>query len=224
MVADAIPGSTWSLPHPRSHEEVDLHAYLTTLSLLLDPNINDEHEWISCDTSLRIFRSSTTWEVLRPRIETKDWTDVVWFKRAVLKYSFTMWTANYEMLPTKSRLAGWGLPISANCSFCSRFVETILCCHANSVRKFGGMCLSDANHHKPCSCAGPSSFLESELLKLAAQTVVFHLWKQRNTLIHNDTSLPPVSVLYCINKELRNILSARRLSKQLHSLMVMWLR
>ena len=27
MVADAILGTTWSLPHPRSQLEVDLHAF-----------------------------------------------------------------------------------------------------------------------------------------------------------------------------------------------------
>jgi len=27
MVADAISGTSWSLPHPRSQQEVDLHAF-----------------------------------------------------------------------------------------------------------------------------------------------------------------------------------------------------
>ena len=27
VVADAIHGSSWSLPHPRSEQEVDLHSY-----------------------------------------------------------------------------------------------------------------------------------------------------------------------------------------------------
>ncbi|KAF3517994.1 hypothetical protein DY000_02059606 [Brassica cretica] len=68
--------------------------------------------------------SSTTWEVLRPRQEKKDWVDVVWFKGAVPKHCFTMWVTNYDRLPTRSRLAGWGMLVSAECAFCSRFDET----------------------------------------------------------------------------------------------------
>lgn len=148
-----ISGSSWSLPHPRSQEEVDLHAYLTTITLPLDQNVSDEHEWVVGDSSLHVFRLSATWEVLRPRQDTKDWTDVVWFKGAVLKHSFTMWIANYDRLPTKSRLADWGLPISANCSLSSTFDETrehlLLSCKL--VSKFGGSFLKDAIHRLPVS-------------------------------------------------------------------------
>ncbi|KAF2587004.1 hypothetical protein F2Q70_00036406, partial [Brassica cretica] len=44
------------------------------------------------------------------------------------------------------------------------------------------------------------------LRKLAVRTVVFHLWKQRNNLIHNQILIPPASVFYGIDKELRNLL------------------
>ncbi|RID45865.1 hypothetical protein BRARA_I02560 [Brassica rapa] len=63
------------------------------------------------------------------------------------------------------------------------------------------------------------------LRKLASQTTVFHLWKQRNNLMHNQISITPESVFYAIDKDLRNIISARRRSsKHFHSIMLMWLR
>ncbi|KAF2616130.1 hypothetical protein F2Q70_00013044 [Brassica cretica] len=71
--------------------------------------------------------------------------------------------------------------------------------------------------------ASPSRKL-TLLRKLATQTVVFHLWKQRNNLIHNQTSNPPASFFYGIDKELRNIISGRRLRKPFRSLMMLWLR
>ena len=67
VVADAINDSAWVLPHPRSQQEVDLHSYLTTISLPLSPNTDDTYEWLAGDSPLRVFRSSTTWEILRPR-------------------------------------------------------------------------------------------------------------------------------------------------------------
>ncbi|KAG5381781.1 hypothetical protein IGI04_033251 [Brassica rapa subsp. trilocularis] len=51
--ADALQDSTWVLPHPRSQQEVDLHSYLTTISLPLSPDIDDSYEWIAGDSPLR---------------------------------------------------------------------------------------------------------------------------------------------------------------------------
>lgn len=62
MVADAISGYYWSLLHLRSQQEVDLHAYLTTLKIPLPINVEDKHEWIDGDSSLRFFRTFTTWK------------------------------------------------------------------------------------------------------------------------------------------------------------------
>ncbi|XP_018474020.1 uncharacterized protein LOC108845283 [Raphanus sativus] len=80
-------------------------------------------------------RSSATWKTLRPRAVIKEWVDVVWFKGGILKHQFTMWIANYDRLPTRSRLAAWGLQISHLCPFCSNHEETrdhmLLSCEYN---------------------------------------------------------------------------------------------
>lgn len=62
------------------------------------------------------------------------------------------------------------------------------------------------------------------LRKLATQTIIFHLWKQRNNLTHNQISLSAASVFHGINREMRNIISARKQRKHLCFLMVVWLR
>ncbi|CAG7896282.1 unnamed protein product, partial [Brassica rapa] len=61
------------------------------------------------------------------------------------------------------------------------------------------------------------------LRKLATHTTVYFLWKQRNNLIHNQISLPPATVFRAIDREVRNIIPARRHRKNFDSLMVMWL-
>ncbi|KAG5406050.1 hypothetical protein IGI04_012169, partial [Brassica rapa subsp. trilocularis] len=70
----------------------------------------------------------------------------------------------------------------------------------------------------------PNSKRLSLLRKLATQTVVFHLWKQRNNLIHNQISFPAIAVFRSIDKELRNVISARRKYKKFRDLMAIWLR
>ncbi|XP_033135130.1 uncharacterized protein LOC117128000 [Brassica rapa] len=235
VVADAINDSVWSLPHPRSQKEVELHTYLTTISLPLPVDVNDDYEWIAGDSPLHSFRSSTTWEVLRPREELKDWVDVVWFKGGIPKHAFTMWVANYDRLPTRSRLAAWGISISPACPFCSGYDETrdhlmLSCVYSIDVwREVLLRCQPPPTMFTTWSellswiRSSPSNRL-TLLRKLAVQTVIFTLWKQRNNLVHNQTSIPAATVFHSVDKQLRNIISARRKRKSFKALMAMWLR
>lgn len=235
VVADAIRDSSWTLPHPRSQEEVQLHAYLTTLPLPLIVDAPDKYEWVVGDYPFRDFRFAATWEALRPRQDSKDWVDIVWFKGSIPKHSFNMWIANYDKLPTRARLAEWGLPVSPLCAFCSRGDETrdhvllsyefsqdiwrevLLRCRT-SLTRF-------TNWSELLSWIRASASKELSILrKIAVQTVVYHLWKQRNNLIHNQTLLTIAALFHGIDREIRNIISARRTRKHFGSLMVMWLR
>ncbi|KAF2553921.1 hypothetical protein F2Q68_00033760, partial [Brassica cretica] len=58
----------------------------------------------------------------------------------------------------------------------------------------------------------------------ATQTVIFHLCKQTNNLIHNQISITASAVFQGIDRDMRNIISARRHSKQFSSIMPLWLR
>ncbi|RID63879.1 hypothetical protein BRARA_E02844, partial [Brassica rapa] len=62
------------------------------------------------------------------------------------------------------------------------------------------------------------------LRKLASQAVIFHVWKQRNNLIHNATTLSPATVFISLDRELRNLISSRRTKKHFSSLMILWIR
>lgn len=233
-VADVFRGETCLLPHPRSQKEVDLHSYLTTIPLPLPTDQLDKYEWIAGDSSLCIFRSATTWEVLRPREEIKDWTDVVWFKGGIPKHAFNMWIANYDRLPTRARLASWGLQISPLCPFCTAHDENrdhllIACDYSRDVWKLvvarcrPSISMFSSWPEMLSWIRAPSTRKFSLLRKLAAQTTIFHLWKQRNNLIHNQVSLSVAVVFAGIDKEMRNIISARKNRKGFSSMMVMWL-
>ena len=146
-----------------------------------------------------------------------------------------MWIANYDRLPTRSRLAAWGMNLSPACPFCSSHDETrdhllLACQYSQDV-------WSEVFHR----CQYPSATITnwSELLswirsapsrrlnllrKLATQSVIYHLWKQRNNLVHNQVSLTATTVFRGIDREIKNIISARRLRKRFRTLMSMWLR
>ena len=235
VVADAIVNSTWSLPHPRSAQEVELHAHLTTIPLPLHTDIDDTYEWVAGDSPGCGFIASTTWEVLRPRDQVKDWVDVVWFKGSVPKHAFTMWTATWDRLPTRERLAAWGMPIATTCPLCARGNETrdhlLLSCEY-SLQVWREVFIR---------CTAPSTMFTtwSELLswiraagskelkllrKVATQAFVFHIWKQRNNLVHNQLSIPSSSVFAGLDREVRNIISAKRKRKMFSNLMSLWFR
>lgn len=198
-------------------------------------DIEDEYEWVAGHSPGRSFKSSSTWEVLRPRELVKDWVNVVWFKGSVPKHSFTMWVANGDRLPTRERLASWGMPVIITCPLCSRSSESrdhlLLSCEY-SVEVWREVFLR---------CRPPQTMFTNwaELLswiraarskglkllqKLATQAVVFHLWKQRNNLVHNQNFIPSSSVFTGIDREVRNIISAKRKQKHFNTLMSLRLR
>ncbi|CAG7884595.1 unnamed protein product, partial [Brassica rapa] len=189
--------------------------------------------WQATDYPLNVFNSQATWKILRPRQPDQPWHDVVWFKGAIPKHAFTMWVTNYDRLPTRTRLATWDLTISVTCPLCASLPETrdhlFLSCRYTY----------DIWSQVFIRCRPPSQmFVDwAELLswiragtdkkkillkKLAVQAVIFQIWKQRNNLIHNNAYLPPSSVFRAIDREIRNIISSRRSTKQFTSLMV-WL-
>ena len=188
MVSEAIgsAGTTCSLPHPRSQQQLELHTFLTTVSLPLQHEAEDMVQWVAGDSPSREFSSASTWEVIRPREAAKDWIDVVWFKGAIPKLAFTMWVANGDRLPTLSRLAGWNIPVCTSCVLCSSSVETrdhlfITCQYSLSVWKEVLLrCRSPArlftNWSELLSWIRVSPSRKVTLLrKLACQLVVFHL-------------------------------------------------
>ncbi|WZY73255.1 hypothetical protein YC2023_005495 [Brassica napus] len=235
MVADAIDSNQWRLPHPRSNEELDLHAHLTTIVLPLPSDTVDIVAWIVDNYRMEEFSSGRLWNVLRPRQNEQPWADIVWYKGAVPKHAFNMWVANLDRLPTRARLLSWGMNINPLCPFCSREVETrdhllLACEYSNDVWYYvfqrcgapGTLIISwpELLSWIRNAATGPLAILR----RMATQATIYHLWKQRNNLIHNQISLSPHVVFQGLEREVRNGISAKRHLKKFSSLMVLWLR
>ncbi|KAG2298228.1 hypothetical protein Bca52824_034700 [Brassica carinata] len=61
---------------------------------------------------------------LTPRSAVKDWAKLIWFSGAIPRQAFNMWLANLNRLPTKVRMASWGLNVQTACCFCSNHEES----------------------------------------------------------------------------------------------------
>lgn len=118
LVSQACTNDRWLIASPRSEEALALHIYLTTIPLPSSSTVCDKLEWVIDGVSGNIYQAAKTWEVMIPRDKVKDWSQLVWYKEGIPKHMFNMWIANYNRLPTRSRLADWGLQVPINCPFC----------------------------------------------------------------------------------------------------------
>ncbi|XP_018487561.1 uncharacterized protein LOC108858078 [Raphanus sativus] len=145
-----------------------------------------------------------------------------------------MWVANYDRLPTRARLASWGVPISPLCPLYSSYPETrdhlFLECNYSLLvwKEVFIRCSQSAtvilNWSELLSWIRTSATAKlSFLKKIAAQVVISHIWKQRNNLIHNKISIPAPIVFHAIDRDVKNIISARRHKKAYRDLMAIWL-
>ncbi|KAG7588721.1 Reverse transcriptase domain [Arabidopsis suecica] len=234
-VSEACNEVGWLLPSPRSDTALKVHTYLTTVPLPTTTPHVDHYFWAVEDMDCAGFSSSKTWEVLRPREEKKPWVSSVWFRGAVPKHAFNMWVSTLNRLPTRQRLASWGVIQSDVCCLCAKDPESrdhllISCDFASAIwsqvfsrlsPNFGQILtwnelLSWTRH---ATAIGPSL-----LRKVAAQATIYHIWRQRNNVLHNDQILPPSTIFKIIDREIRNIITGRRRRKRWRPLMILWIR
>lgn len=124
-VLEATGAGLWRLPSPRSDEAVSLHAYLTTIEVPSENQGPDYYSWTVEGLKLQSFSSSKTWSVIRERQPHRPWFKAVWFKGNTPKHALNMWVAVQDRLPTRVRLAAWGMLIPTSCCLCSASEESM---------------------------------------------------------------------------------------------------
>ncbi|VYS51747.1 unnamed protein product [Arabidopsis thaliana] len=208
--------------------------YLTSIDLPTLSGELDVYDWVVEDKLCNGFSSAKTWAALRPRSDVVSWAKTVWFKGATPKHAFHMWVTNLDRLPTKTRLASWGMQLQTTCGLCSLDIEDrdhlFLTCefacflwHTVSVRlelpAFSFVVWNDLmdwtlqrNRRSPPT-----------LRKLIVQSVLYAIWKQRNNFLHNHETILPSVVFKTIDREIKNSITARRLNKRFRRLMTLWL-
>ncbi|XP_013678980.1 uncharacterized protein LOC106383417 [Brassica napus] len=124
-VAEALLVRDWQAPSRTQNQNVSLvRATLRDWPHQAVPSEPDIFMWGPSDSCSDIFSTKKTWEFLRPRAETKEWSQVVLFKNMVPKHAFNFWMANLNRLPLNERLHQWGLMDSGLCTLCSTDQES----------------------------------------------------------------------------------------------------
>ncbi|XP_020870158.1 uncharacterized protein LOC110225250 [Arabidopsis lyrata subsp. lyrata] len=146
-----------------------------------------------------------------------------------------MWVAHLNRLPTRVRLVSWGLNIPSSCCLCSVMEETrehllLRCVFSAQIWHL----VQSKLRLSPCIFISWTSllvwmklkieFAPPILRKLVSHATVYHVWKQRNNLLHNGSSLSPLATFKEIDREIRNTITARRNRKAFRSLMLLWIR
>ena len=234
-VKDATNDTCWSLPQPRSDNALVLHIHLTTVQLLLQQSTSDSFHWVVQAKDYKGFSSSKTWEAVRPRAEEKVLAKSVWFSGAVPRQAFNMWLANLNRLPTKVRLASWGLNIQTACCFCSNQDESrdhlfLNCTYTTALwnrnferldpRRMAFLTWEELLFWLRVSAASAPSTLK----KISTQSLLYNVWRQHNSAVHLNGFLPLQTTFNTIDREIRNTISARRHRRKFTTLMQLWIR
>lgn len=233
-VSAAFTTSGWSLASPRSDLALSLQVFLTTIQLPIASNENDSYDWYIEGKACRGFSSSKTWQALRPRATVKDWASLIWFKGSTPKHAFHMWIANLDRLPTRSKLASWGMQITTDCCLCGGFVETRdhIFLHCSYAQTLWTLCLSRLrltpfvflDWSALLAWSKDSSHTAPQTLRLLlVHALVYSIWRQRNNLIHNQIVIPPHTIFIDVDRLIRNSITARRKRRNFRHLMTLWL-
>lgn len=231
-VSNACNDRGWLLPHPRSDQEVQLHAFISEMPIPSGISEEDCYKWRTT-SHVGSFSTAKTWDVLRPRAEVQSWAKSIWFKGATPKHAFSMWITHLNRLPTRVRLASWGMSINTNCCLCSNSLETrdhllISCQFASAIwlevsRRFRRNHPMFSNWTELMSWATISDFAPATLKMLVVEAVIYSIWKQRNNMVFNNRLVPPMVVFKDINRQVINSIHARRKRKTFRNLMSKWL-
>ncbi|KAF3496837.1 hypothetical protein DY000_02057223, partial [Brassica cretica] len=233
-VSEAVSESFWNLPAPRSEEAVSFHVDLTTVNVPSTDATPDFFSWTVDGVKLQTFSSSKTWSNVRERQPFCGWHKTVRFKGHIPKHALTMWVAVLDRLPTRNRLALWGMLTPISCCLCSSSDESrdhifVECDFTKDLwRK---QCSLSCRVQPPLSSPGLSlawcsqniSKPQRTLRNIAVQAIIYNIWAERNDMIFNNKLLTPPDRFKVVDKTARNTISARKTRKEFKHLMALWL-
>lgn len=120
-LASLSVAGNWRLPPARSENQVQLHAYLTTVTL------NNEEDYYEWDIDGRVENKYSIGKVYHHlRVQEPDvtWFQTVWNKGGIPRHSFLALLFVLNRSPTRYRIRGWGLQTPTLCLLCNAPVES----------------------------------------------------------------------------------------------------
>ncbi|XP_048622950.1 uncharacterized protein LOC125592018 [Brassica napus] len=162
------------------------------------------------------FSSKATWNLLRERSPVITWSNLIWFKEAVPRFSFVSWMSILARLPTRDMLISWGMTVPASCPLCSTGLEShahlFFSCNFSSAvwSHFSGWMFSAPpvsfdsvraiiDQPQVTSCSGAAA-----VIKLLMQVIVYSLWRERNQRIFRQPSSTEAVIISRVDRLMRD--------------------
>ena len=216
-VADAAVDGAWRFPAARSHEIQNIQMVITSIEPPTSLNGPDCYLWRKSGNSFGpSFSSKITWEHLQIPAPVVFWHKVIWFKENIPRNTFMSWLDLLRRLPTKDRLRRWGLNVTDQCVLCNSAVEThhhlfFECSFSYALwLTFASNILPNPPedlHSAAASIASSSRVLcrnQVILLKLFFQSIIYIIWRERNSCIFTSVSSSPGVLHLALDRLLRD--------------------
>ncbi|XP_039032502.1 uncharacterized protein LOC120167610 [Hibiscus syriacus] len=128
-------------------------------------------------SNLYQIRASCLWDKVRSRSEKVPWHRLVWFPGHIPNFSLISWMAILDRLPTKNRLARFGIVTNSVCRLCSSGLESRShlfseCSYASEA--WCAILLLCGLYHVP---TGWNDLLHWLLLNLKGKSLLVHILK-----------------------------------------------
>jgi len=220
-VSSIIRDGEWFWPNAKSEHLVLIHSRLHEIPI----GGVDLPIWKSSSGK---FSSAQTWELLRNKLSEVSWHQFVWFSWAIPKHAFFLWLVFRNALVTKERMCYWGYSGSTLCLFCFACQESRehLFFSYSFSRRIWRRVKDDCLIRDPpiewdslvnwCNSHLRGRSLIAIICKLCFGASVYHLWRHRNNLLHDNTLSSEDSIVLQVKNGVRLRLIARCSTKILY--------
>ncbi|KAF3505224.1 hypothetical protein F2Q69_00041655 [Brassica cretica] len=208
---------------------------LCSVSLPSHSNSPDKYLWHVIDQYLPTYSAKLSWEILRQHGQKQGWAKKVWFKGHVPSHAFLMWVAHLNRLPTRVRIANWGMQVVKSCCICNHYDELrdhlfLRCDFSEHL----WLLITKRLGYRPFRFHTWTALIEwldisdiycpPTLKCLVIQATVYNLWAERNRKLHSQVSSTPQVIFKAIDRLIRNTIHARKGRKNFRNMMHLWLR
>ena len=201
-LADLFVNGSWRLPPPHSEGMVQLHIFLTTLSLT---GMEDDYEWVVNEKPSTRYSTSEIYRKLRDREEEVPWAPIVWTAGGIPRHNFLTWLFVLDDYPTRDRIISWGLQPDSVCLLCNHAAESrdhlfYLCPYSWSIwLEISRRCQLQPNRHWDQSVIQLQSLQGNKTMKrltlLCWQSTIYLIWQKRNKKLHNNQFRAPDAII-----------------------------
>jgi hypothetical protein len=179
---------------------VELQSRLPEVSL----GGNDVPIW---KNSTGKYNCADTWNALRQKEPQVDWWKAVWHPVAIHRHSFMLWLVFKGALLTRERMCWWGYIGDCLCLFCRGCIESsdhlfFKCGFSKRIWK-ELMELCDVENPVEnwddirawCGTVLRRDCFKSRLCILCLGVATYHIWKQRNAILHSNNILSEEAII-----------------------------